>query len=313
MPYSPDDARSQLASAASAPAAPPLVDYSGMEYAEFAALPPARTVDGRRDWFARGQNLVVGWSEVDGPSDFEDRDESEEYVVISVDEGVSLLVEAGGERVEVPGRRLVVVPPGPSRVSARGRGRVIRLIRSTALDLVALAANAASYGEPHHNVPAFRAWPAPADGYRVRVYDLTVPTLPGSPFRLFRCTTVMVNWIAPQEGPRDPRKLSPHHHDDFEQYSLALAGEYVHHIRWPWTTDRTVWREDEHRLIGAPSLAVIPPPSEHTSEAVGAGTNRLVDVFSPPRVDFSSMEGWVLNAEDYPMPAPQPTFDGAPA
>jgi mannose-6-phosphate isomerase-like protein (cupin superfamily) len=302
MPYSPDDARSQLATAAVAPAAP-LVDYSGMEYAEFATLPPALETRGRRDWYARGQNLVVGVSEVDGPSAFDDRDEPEEYVLITVDAGVSAVVEAGGERLDVTGQRLVVVPPGRSSVSVNGTGRVLRLVRSTAADLAALAVNAASYSEPHHNIPAFEPWPEPVGGYRLRSYDLTVPTLPGSPFRLFRCTTMMVNWIAPQEGPRDPGRLSPHHHDDFEQYSLVLAGEYVHHIRWPWTTDRNVWRPDEHRTVGTPSLAVIPPPSEHTSEAIGTATNRLVDLFSPPRFDFSAMEGWVLNAADYPMPA----------
>ena len=40
----------------------------------------------------------------------------------------------------------------------------------------------------------------------------------------------------------------------------------------------------------------------HTSQGIAGEGMRLIDVFAPPRVDFSRQDGWVLNADEYPMP-----------
>jgi mannose-6-phosphate isomerase-like protein (cupin superfamily) len=110
----------------------------------------------------------------------------------------------------------------------------------------------------------------------------------------------MINLFLPWTTPRDETKLSPHAHNDFEQISLTLAGTFAHHLRYPWTPDKTTWRSDEHLLFGSPSALVIPARVIHTSHNIGDGVARLVDIFAPPRLDFSRTDNFVLNAHDYP-------------
>lgn len=83
------------------------------------------------------------------------------------------------------------------------------------------------YDTPRPHIPAFEPWPEPVGGWKVRQYSLNVPDAPGRFGRIFRCTTFMVNALPSQVGPRDPAKMSPHHHDDFEQCSLALGGSFA--------------------------------------------------------------------------------------
>lgn len=276
--------------------------FAGAQYLTFYEEAPQETGAGLRSWYARAQNVVLVYSDVDGEVTAARRAQPDEYALLLPDESLSATIEVGGEVGTVRGPALAFVPPGDSTIAFTGRGRAIRLFTTANTDLAERAGNAEAYREPHPHVAPLTPWPEPVGGLRLRVYELDSEEHVGSPFQVFRCTSFMVNYLPVRTGPRDPTALSPHAHDDFEQCSLVLDGEYTHHIRWPWTKDSTTWREDEHVRCGAPSLTVIPPPSVHTSQAIGSGPNRLIDIFSPPRHDFSAVPGRVLNAADYPMP-----------
>ncbi len=298
--YDRTDPRSRMAAATAAKQ--PATTFAGADYGLFYEDGPQISDALSKSWLTRGQNFLVAYTETEPGAVLERKGQTDEYVLLLHDKDVPVTVEAGAENVDVPGFSLVIVPPGDSRVTLHRGGRCTRIFSTQSKDLAELCANAASYAEPHPNIPPFEPWPEPVGGYRVRVYSLDIPKQEGRFGRIFRCTTLMVNYLDPQVGPRDTAKLSPHHHDDFEQGSLAVDGSYTHHLRWPWTTDMANWREDEHAFCKAPSLTVIPPPAIHTSRGMEASLNQLVDIFSPPRFDFSNQPGWVLNADEYPMP-----------
>jgi hypothetical protein len=299
--YDKSDARASLATTAGpAPqgrvAAPELLDFDRQ-------APQETTASGSRTWFGRGQNFVLAYTSAREGDVFARGDQPDEYVVVLPHDESSVEVTAGDQRELVSGRSIVVVPPGDSTVTANADCDLVRLFTTRSTDLAGRSGNAESYGEDHPHVAPFVAWPDPAEGFRVRVYPVAdIERSPDRFGRIFRCSTFMVNFLFPHEGPRDTTKLSPHHHDDFEQCSLAVRGEFVHHIRTPWTTRLDDWREDVHHTCGSPSVAVIPPPTVHTTQAIGQGTNQLIDIFCPPRADFSARPGWVLNADEYPAP-----------
>lgn len=299
--YDKSDPRASLAKTSAA--APVFTAYSPADYARFYEHEPAQSGPDGKTWLMRGQNGIVAYSELAEGAVLARQGQPDEWVLLLPDPGVRVRVTAGGETATVEGYTVTFVPPGDTRVEILAPGRVIRLFTTRSPDLAAQCLNAAEYASPHHNIPPFEPWPAPPDGLRIRTYSLDVPDEPGRFGRIWRCTTFMVNYLAPQVGPRDITKLSPHHHDDFEQYSLAVQGAFIHHLRWPWTPNMHMWRNDEHEYCGTPSVTVIPPPAIHTTRGLDPGVNQLVDIFSPPRIDFSLKPGWVLNAADYPMPA----------
>ena len=259
----------------------------------------------RETWYARGQNFIIAYSEAAKGAVLSRADQPDEYVVLLPDPGEGAEIVWGDQRLKVSGHSVSFVPAGKSSVTLLDEAKVIRMMTTKSGDLAALCSNAQSYASAHPILPPFEPWPEPAAGRKIRTYSLEVAPAPGRFGRIWRGSTFMVNFLDPKNGPRDTRKMSPHHHDDFEQCSLALAGSFIHHMRWPWTPDMAQWREDTHERCGSPSIAVIPPAAVHTSQAMDAGLHLLVDIFCPPRLDFSTKPGWVLNADDYPMPPQQ--------
>jgi hypothetical protein len=222
----------------------------------------------------------------------------DEYFVVLVEGAVDVASADASARVTGPAQ--VIVPPGASTVTAASSAVAVRVFAPPPPDLAARAVNNDSYREDHPNVAAHELWPMPVDGYKLRVYQYD--RMPADAKKVFRSRNIMINWAAAYAGPRDLTRLSPHKHDDFEQVSLCIAGRYTHHIRYPWESDSTTWMEDDHIDIETPSITIMPPPALHTSVAMTAGCS-LVDIFGPPRMDFSL--GGMVNAENaaaYPMP-----------
>jgi hypothetical protein len=283
-------------------------------HARHYAEPPQKTeADGTRHWITRAANFVTVVSQVVEGAVLE-RENGDEYMVLLPPE-TAAVIEADGQRVESKGNSLTIVPPGESRVAVRKAGIVVRVFSNKASDLVAAAKNAATYVDGSPEVTPIAPWPDPVGGFRLRHYDLNAIASPDpSPLkmRVFRSTNLMINIFMPWNTRRDERKLSPHSHEDFEQMSLGLKGSFVHHLRYPWTPDKTRWRDDEHEYYDSPSILVIPARVIHTTQDVGQGSTWLVDIFAPPRMDFSSKPGFVVNAAEYPLPGTQ-SHNGAPA
>lgn len=297
--YNSSDPRASLATARSGPAA---TEFAAAEYLKFYETEPQQDDADGRTWLGRGQNFVIAYTEARPGAAFPRQAQIDEYVVLLPNAKSPATITWQEKTQTIPGYSIAFVPQGDSIVAMPEGGSLIRMFTTCSGDLAAACANADAYAEHHPNIPPFEPWPEPKGGYRVRHYSLDVPDEPGRFGRIWRCTTFMVNVLPQERGPRDITRLSPHYHDDFEQCSLALEGSYTHHIRWPWTPNLNAWRPDDHEFCASPSVTVIPPPAIHTSRGMEAGVNQLVDIFSPPRMDFSEKQGWVLNAADYPMP-----------
>lgn len=263
-------------------------------------LPQIAHSDGGKTWLARGANFIVAVSELKAGGVLE-RDNKDEYITIALK--APLKVESQGRVVLTPSSSLAIMPPGKSSVVATVDCTVTRVFSTETDDLLRLAPEGRSYNPlPTFYAPAL-PWPEPVGGYKLRLYDLDAYPPSESRFgRIFRSRSLMINVLPESEQRRNAAQLTPHTHDDFEQGSLVLSGTYIHHLRKPWGKNSYEWMPDEHEECASPSLVIIPPQVVHTSQDIGEGITQLIDIFSPPRMDFSVKDGWVLNADEYPMP-----------
>jgi hypothetical protein len=276
----------------------PLRDHSLAEFAQ--TKPQIQEPDGSPTWLARGANFVVAVTRVRAGTVLARTGQPDEYMVVAPPE-LSLHIAAGADALEAEADSLTIVPPGDSAVTAKGEGYVYRFFSAGAGDLANLSVNAAVYADGAPEVAPLEPWPDPVGGFRLRTYPLGKLSSGQAFGRIFRSTNLMVNLFEPFNEARRRDALSPHHHDDFEQGSLCLAGDFEHYLRAPWGKDRAAWKPDETVRCGSPSLTVIPARTIHTTAWFGPG--RMIDIFAPPRMDFSAKPGWVRNAADYPMPA----------
>ncbi|MBX3620380.1 MAG: hypothetical protein KF891_10415 [Rhizobacter sp.] len=272
-----------------------------MRHRSFATFEPADAdASVARRALMRGQNFWVEWVRVPAAGSHFAFESEHESMLISVATPLTVQHD-GGERVEVPGHSVTIVPAGRHTVSAHAGGEYVVLASHRAdVSGQERVINEAAYATPDPRiVPAGRPWRRHAPLHRAQVLPIDeVRASADKPrLKMLQTEALSVN-VVEYRGVRDRTALSPHSHADFEQGSLALAGDFVHHLRVPWGANANLWRDDEHLPAPSPSLLVVPVDMVHTTEGVGDGHHLLIDVFSPPRHDFID-KGWVFNAHDY--------------
>lgn len=267
----------------------------------YATSPQAGDGSNESTWITRSANVVVAVSQV-RPGALLARQENPDEYMLLLPPGMRAEVKSGDDTIAARADSLTIIPPGSSSVRVLDAGVITRVFSARAADLAALASNAQRYAHGAPSVAPLEDWPMPVGGYRLRHYDLAGFLDPKLFGRLFRSRNLMINVFERKAERRDPARLSPHAHGDFEQISLALEGTFIHHLRTPWGPDSNQWKEDEHVEVHSPSTIVIPTNLVHTTQATGTGVNWLIDIFGPPRRDFSVQPGLVRNEAEYPMP-----------
>lgn len=254
---------------------------------------------GERPALMRGQNFWVEWVPVPEGGSSAVFESDVESLLISAALPLQVAAE-GAPPTPVAAHTVSILPAGRHTVLAAQAGSYA-FIASQRGDIAGRAiVNAEAYAQPDPRiVPAGRPFRrrSALGAPQVLAID-AIRAAPDRPrLKMLQTETLSIN-IVEYHGVRDRTALSPHNHAEFEQGSLALAGDFVHHLRVPWGANANLWRDDEHLAAPSPSLLVVPVELIHTTEGVGDGHHLLIDVFAPPRRDFIA-KGWVFNAADY--------------
>lgn len=269
-------------------------------FGDFQATAP-EAISGTRRWLMRARNFWVEWVQAPAGAASMMFESSTESLLIS--DTAALRVEDASGRaaaVDAPDHCVCIVPAGRFAVRAV-EGGSFSVIASHRTDLAGRRVlNEDAYAVPDERIAATGQPYRHAQG-RQQVEVLPIAAIQASVDRprlkMLQTETLSIN-VVEYNGVRDRTALSPHSHASFEQGSLALAGDFMHHLRVPWGPNATLWREDEHLAAPSPSLLIVPVDMVHTTEGLGGGRHLLIDVFSPPRGDFIG-NGWVFNAKDY--------------
>lgn len=262
----------------------------------------AQTPAGSRTWLVRTSNYLVAYHEVLGGDAVVLLPAVADRLVLVPHDQESITVELhsrgpGNAPVTVEAASILVVP-GPARLTAHTAATIIEAVHFDDLSAAPRALNEDFYTVPVPGVALRPGRRVPGLQHAITVYSMSdYRSSPDRFGRIVCSSNIMANLLEIEDGPRDETRLSPHSHDDFEQCCITTRGRYVHHWRTPWTPDSTTWRDDMHPVYDSPGIAIIPPGVMHTANSTTAGANQMIDLFAPPRADFTD-KGWVLNAED---------------